>query len=308
MLFGMLAWLRRQLYRTGMLRSFALPVPVVIVGNISVGGTGKTPLTLALVQQLVLHGYHPLIISRGYKSSASQPYRVENGMSPLACGDEPLLMAGRKLCPVWVGNNRVATARIALQHHPDCDVVLSDDGLQHYRLRRDVEIAVVDGLRKFGNSRLMPAGPLREPVSRLKEVDAIVINGGMPASGEFAMQLEGKDFYRLVNPTIRMQAENFRQTRNHAIAGIGHPQRFFDKLTSLGITFTPHAFPDHHPYVANELSFPECDAILMTEKDAVKCAAFADARYWVLRVDAEVDSALTDLILRKIHTHGPKTA
>ncbi len=306
--FGLSASSRRLLYRTRILTSHRLPVPVVVVGNISVGGTGKTPLTLALAQQLITRGWHPLIISRGYKSTAQQPSRVESCMSSLQCGDEPLLMARRKLCPVWVGKDRVATARAALRDHPDCDVILSDDGLQHYRLQRDVEIAVIDGDRKFGNRRLLPAGPLREPVSRLNTVDAVVTNGGAVGTGQYAMRLYGCDFYKLIDPDVRMSSENFRETRNRAVAGIGHPQRFFAQLKSLGIAFTPHAFPDHHPYIASDLSFADCDAILMTEKDAVKCAAFADARYWVLRVDAEFDSALTDLILRKIRAHGPKTA
>lgn len=306
--FGLLASLRRLLYRTNILTSYSLKVPVIVIGNINVGGTGKTPLTLALAQQLITHGWHPLIISRGYKSTAQQPYRVESGMSAQRSGDEPLLMAERNLCPVWVGRDRVATARAALQHHPTCDVVLSDDGLQHYRLQRDVDIAVVDGERKFGNGRLLPAGPLREPLSRLKKVDAVVTNGGTVDAGQYAMRLNGNNFYNLIDPDLTMSSENFRSTRNHAIAGIGHPQRFFAHLKSLGIACTPHAFADHHPYVASELSFKECDAVLMTEKDAVKCAAFADARYWVLRVDAEFDSALTDLILRKIRAHGPKTA
>lgn len=308
MVFGLLASLRRLLYRIHILTSYSVPAPVIVVGNISVGGTGKTPLTLALAQQLITHGWHPLIISRGYKSTAQQPYRVESGMSPQQSGDEPLLMAERNLCPVWVGSDRVATARAALQNHSSCDVVLSDDGLQHYRLQRDVEIAVIDGVRKFGNGRLLPAGPLREPLSRLNTVDAVVTNGGTLFAGQYAMRLDGHSFYNLIDPEIKMSSEDFRDTRNHAIAGIGHPQRFFAHLKSLGIACTPHAFADHHPYVANDLSFTECDAILMTEKDAVKCAAFADARYWVLRVDAEFDSALTDLILRKIRAHGPKTA
>lgn len=308
MVFAALASLRRLLYRSRILPSYSVGAPVIVVGNISVGGTGKTPLTLALAQQLITRGWHPLIISRGYKSIALRPYQVKKGMSAQQSGDEPLLMAERNICPVWVGKDRVATARAGLEHHPICDVVLSDDGLQHYRLQRDVEIAVVDSVRKFGNRRLLPAGPLREPVSRLNTVDAVVSNGGAIDAAQYAMRLDGNNFCNLKNPDLKATAERFRETNNHAIAGIGHPQRFFAHLKSLGITCTPHAFPDHHPYIASDLSFTKCDALLMTEKDAVKCAVFADARYWVLRVDAEFDSALTDLILRKIRAHGPKTA
>ena len=229
-------------------------------------------------------------------------------MTAQHAGDEPLLMAQRNLCPVWVGKDRVATAHAALQAHPQCDVVLCDDGLQHYRLRRDLEIAVIDGERGFGNGWLLPAGPLREPVSRLKFVDAIVVNGGDAASGQYEMKLEGATFYNLLNPDQTATASDFQGKANHAVAGIGNPQRYFQHLHELGITFIPHDFPDHHPYSATELAFTDCEAVLLTEKDAVKCTAFADARYWVLRVDAHFDPGLTDLILRKIKSYGSQTA
>jgi tetraacyldisaccharide 4'-kinase len=186
--------------------------------------------------------------------------------------------------------------------------VLCDDGLQHYRLQRDVEIAVIDGTRQFGNGLMLPAGPLREPVSRLQSVDAIVVNGGNATADEYAMSLAGETFYNLLNPDQTATAADFKKPNVHAVAGIGNPQRYFRHLETLGIPFTPHAFPDHHPYRAADLSFADCDAILLTEKDAVKCAAFADARYWVLRVNAQIDPALTDHILRKIDSHGHQTA
>jgi tetraacyldisaccharide 4'-kinase len=182
--------------------------------------------------------------------------------------------------------------------------VLCDDGLQHYRLQRDVEIAVVDGARGFGNGWLLPAGPLREPKSRLRSVDAVVINGGEAAQGQYAMQLEGVQFRNLRYPDRVAAATVFYAIRNHAVAGIGNPQRFFSHLESLGLRFTPHPFPDHHPYRAEDLAYPDCDALLLTEKDAVKCAPFADARYWMLRVEARIDPALIAHILRKISTHG----
>jgi len=308
MVFSALVTLRRVFYRDRILISHQMLLPVIVVGNISVGGTGKTPLTLALAQQLIAHGWHPLIISRGYKSTAHYPQHVDPGMKARHTGDEPLLMARRDLCPVWVGKDRVATARAALQAHPLCDVVISDDGLQHYRLQRDVEIAVIDGERGLGNGWPLPAGPLREPVSRLQTVDAVVINGGEAAPGQYLMRLEGVIFYNLLDPNQKASAENFNKPGNHAVAGIGNPQRFFHHLTSLGISFTPHAFPDHHPYSASDLAFDDCAAILMTEKDAVKCAEFADARYWVLRIDAQFDPALTEHILRKLESHGRQTA
>jgi tetraacyldisaccharide 4'-kinase len=319
LIFRALSALRRAMYANGMLASEQLLLPVVVVGNISVGGTGKTPLTLALAQQLNERGYRPLIISRGYTAKtpsrfskkgrgSSRSRQVSSAGDAQEVGDEPLLMARRNLCPVWIGRNRVATAQAALQAHPECDIILSDDGLQHYRLRRDVEIAVIDGARGFGNGRLLPAGPLREPVDRLKSVDAVVINGGKTEPGIFAMTLAGEVFYNLADPGKTARAGHFQATRNHAVAGIGHPQRYFQHLEKLGITFTPHDFPDHHPYRAADLAFADCDAILMTEKDAVKCAQFADARFWVLRVDAQIDTALLDHILRKIEPNGRQTA
>jgi len=282
-------------------------VPVIVIGNISVGGTGKTPLTLSLARQLTDAGFHPVIVSRGFGGDTSQQPVTTNSTAQQV-GDEPLLMAQRGICPVWVGRDRVATANQALRAHPQCDVVLCDDGLQHYRLQRDIEIAVIDGVRRFGNGWLLPAGPLCEPVSRLKTVDAVVINGGKAAPDQYAMHLYGELFYNLNNPDKTAGASDLRGLRLHAVAGIGHPQRFFDHLESLGLTITPHAFPDHHPYSAGDLLFNECDALLLTEKDAVKCAAFADERFWVLRVDARTDPALIAHLLRKIAIHGRKTA
>jgi tetraacyldisaccharide 4'-kinase len=308
MIFRGLVAIRRDMYRNGMLSSDQLLLPVIVVGNINVGGTGKTPLTLALARQLVEHGWHPLIVSRGFGGKAKLPQQVSAASDALQVGDEPLLMARRDICPVWVGRDRAKAARAALQAHPQCDVVLCDDGLQHYRLQRDIEIAVVDGERGFGNGLLLPAGPLREPESRLQEVDAVVVNGGEAAAGQYAMRLSGEMFHNLLDPGNQVTAEHFYGKKNHAVAGIGNPQRYFRYLESMGIAFTPHAFPDHHPYSSTDLSFPDCDAILLTEKDAVKCSLFADARYWVLRVDARIDPALLEYILRKITSHGSKTA
>jgi tetraacyldisaccharide 4'-kinase len=179
-------------------------------------------------------------------------------------------------------------------------VILSDDGLQHYRLRRDVELVVIDGKRRFGNGFLLPAGPLRELPSRLYTVDAVISNGGHAHQGEFQMQLEGVRFYNLLNPEISATAADFKDQGVHAIAGIGHPERFFTHLHELGLSITPHSFPDHHAYSASDLAYPDANALLMTEKDAVKCITYADERCWVLRVDAQLDPTLTQLILKKI--------
>ena len=303
LVFRALAALRRFFYRTGILASVKLPVPVIIIGNISVGGTGKTPLTLWLAQQLIENGWHPGIVSRGYIKSAKQQKTLhEVSMDDVAdeVGDEPLLMAQRALCPVWTGRDRPAAALAMLQAHPECDIILSDDGLQHYRLRRDAEIVVIDGARRFGNGLLLPAGPLREPVSRLRKVDAVVINGGQVHDDEFAMSLQGSLFHNLLNPEIIVSASEFIGQNLHAIAGIGHPRRFFAQLEHLGLSAKQHSFPDHYRYSMADISFEGADAILMTEKDAVKCAAFATEKCWVLRVDAQVSPALTQLILKKV--------
>jgi tetraacyldisaccharide 4'-kinase len=277
-------------------------VPVIIVGNISVGGTGKTPFTLWLAEQLLADGWHPGIISRGFGGSGSTPQEVLANSDPAIAGDEPVLMAQRNLCPVWISRDRPAAAQALLNTHPECDVILSDDGLQHYRLQRDVEIVVVDGVRRFGNGLLLPAGPLRETTSRLRKVDAVVINGGTVADGEYLMQLEGVHFYNLLNPEISATAADFKEQTVHAIAGIGHPERFFRHLENMGLTLQTHAYPDHHRYTAADLSFADANALLMTEKDAVKCREFADEKCWVLRVEAHLDSALTQLIIKKIST------
>ncbi|MDP2805848.1 MAG: tetraacyldisaccharide 4'-kinase [Gallionellaceae bacterium] len=302
--FGMLSTFRHFLYLTGILRSVKLPVPVIIVGNISVGGTGKTPFTLWLAQQLIDDGWHPAIISRGYTKAKQQkivtPHCVTLADSADVVGDEPLLMAQRNLCPMWIGRDRPAVAQALLLAHPECDVILSDDGLQHYRLERDLEIVLIDGNRRFGNNLLLPAGPLREPVARLFSADIIVTNGGEAKADEYSMKLEGSQFYNLLNPTTVINAADFAGQRLHAIAGIGHPERFFNHLKQLGLNAQTHAFADHHQYSAADISFEDAEAILMTEKDAVKCTAFATEQCWVLRVDAQIDPALAQLIINKI--------
>ena len=305
--FRALVCMRCALYRSGLHASIKLPVPVVVVGNISVGGTGKTPLVLALVEQFIRHGLHPVIVSRGYGGAAVVPQRVAADCQALQVGDEPLLMARRCLCPVWIGRDRAAAAQAALQAHPECDVVVCDDGLQHYRLQRDAEIAVIDGTRGFGNGWMLPAGPLREPVSRLATVDAVLVNGGQAAASQYAMQLSGEIFHNLQDPARQVSASYFQALNTHAVAGIGNPQRYFEHLEKLGIRFVAHAFRDHHAYTSADLAF-SCDAILLTEKDAVKCAEFADARYWVLRVEAQIDPVLVGHILRKIKPHGSQAA
>lgn len=287
-----------------------LPVPVIVVGNITVGGTGKTPLVLWLAAFLKSRGYAPGIVSRGYGGSGRSPRRVLPESDPLDCGDEAVLLARRGGCEVWAGADRVAAGEALIASQPACNVVLSDDGLQHYRLARDVELCVVDAARGFGNGWLLPAGPLREPSSRLATVDAVVMRGrGVPhpsagsvpaGTARFSMTLEGREFRGVAAPERRAAAEAFRGKRVHAVAGIGNPERYFDHLRALGLDFVAHPYPDHHPFAAADVAFAGAEAVLMTEKDAVKCRAFANETHWSLAVDAAPDPGLGEFVLRKL--------
>lgn len=310
LLFYLLSSMRRFCYRIGLLRSVQLPVPVIVVGNIAVGGTGKTPLTIALVHALKARGFKPGVISRGYGRESKQTLLVSSTSTPDMVGDEPLLIATKTESPVYVGQDRVAAAQALLSSVPGCDVLVADDGLQHYRLKRQVEIAVVDGQRGFGNQWLLPAGPLREPVHRLKTLDTIVVNGGefnsdlaLRAYAEkvFAMALKPSDFYQLISPENKVQAEYFSGKTIKAVAGIGNPARFFQQLTSLGLQFNSKGFADHHEFVQADFAQMHDDVILLTEKDAVKCHHFADARFWVLPVAAEIDQRMVDRIEQKLN-------
>jgi tetraacyldisaccharide 4'-kinase len=296
---------RRAAYSARIFESIALPVPVIVVGNITVGGTGKTPLVLWLSGFLAAHGLSPGIVSRGYGAATRQPRRVAPEASALTFGDEPVLLAQRSGTPVWTGADRVAAARALLETHPACNVIVSDDGLQHYRLARTLEIAVIDGTRGFGNGLTLPAGPLREPRSRLRTVDAIVVNvdaaRAPPIGDAYSMRIEGRQFRNLLNPRHCVEPEHFTGKRVLAIAGTGNPARFFSHLDALGMRFVARALPDHHVYDGKELAGDEVDAIVMTEKDAVKCARFASEKHWVLPVEAVPDPRLGELILRKLN-------
>jgi tetraacyldisaccharide 4'-kinase len=300
-LYCALAMLRRALYAAGLLRHVRLPLAVIVVGNITVGGTGKTPLVIWLARWLRQSGYRPGIVTRGYGGRAREwPQMVQADSDPASVGDEPILLARHADCPVVADPDRVRAARTAMAG--GCDVIISDDGLQHYRLARDVEIAVVDGDRRFGNGRCLPAGPLREPVGRLAAVDARVTNGAAQA-GELAMQLVETRFRALDSDRDWPVAE-FRGRRAHAVAGIGNPQRFFDHLRRLGVEVIEHAFPDHHHFTPVDVGFPDALPILMTEKDAVKCASFAGARMAYLAVEARPDPRLGELVLSKLKEHS----
>lgn len=292
------AWVRRRT------RPEKLAVPVIVIGNITVGGAGKTPLTLHLAHALQQRGWHPGIVSRGYGGENAVPHRVDRDSLPAEAGDEPILLARRSGVPVWVGRHRAAAGRALLAAHPEVDVILCDDGLQHYRLARDVELAVFDG-RGAGNGWRLPVGPLREPLSRLAAVDAIICNGlpdaRLPAEvPRFEMRLQPGLFYRLDAPAEHCEVGAFLGKKLHALAGIGDPGRFFRTLEGLGLDFEAHPFADHHAYTAEDLAFAKDSILLMTEKDAVKCAGLVAGETWVLPVEAELSPALIDLILEKL--------
>ncbi len=298
--------LRRALFRAGVWRVEHLPVPVVVVGNVTVGGTGKTPLTRALADRLAAGGLHPGIVSRGHGGSAAAPRAVATGDPASVVGDEPLLYAASGY-PTWIGRDRVAAARGLLAAHPECDVLLADDGLQHYRLGRDVEIVAIDAERGFGNGLLLPAGPLREPAARTAEADAIVrlrADDDTPtrrADGRDTRMTHVALSWRNVrDPTRVGDPAAWRGPGVHAIAGIGNPGRFFAMVQAQGIVATLHPLPDHHAFTAADLAFPGATAILMTQKDAVKCAGLADARCWYLPIEATLDPALVALVENKV--------
>ena len=283
-LFYCLVWLRRELYKLSILPSYSLPVPVVIVGNITVGGSGKTPLVMSLVRELQQQGWRPGIVTRGYGRNNSKSIKIAQDNSSVAeVGDEAMLLVTSK-APLVVGADRVAAAKLLLANS-DCDILVLDDGLQHYRLQRDIEIIVVDGARRFGNQQMLPAGPLREPVARLPQADFVVING-KANNDEVTMQLTA-DKLEPVNTVSYPAPTPAKQV--HAVAGIGNPQRFFNTLRSLEFEIIEHEFPDHHAFTQADLEFGDQLPIIMTEKDAVKCKAFNLPNHWYLPVIAKLN-------------------
>lgn len=291
--------LRRQAYRNGLRKRHRLPVPVVVVGNLTVGGVGKTPLVIWLAGELSRRGLRPGIVSRGYGGNRThQPLGVVPDSDPADCGDEPVLIARRTGCPVVVARQRVAAARYLLAT-TDCNVLIADDGLQHYALERDVEIAVIDGLRRFGNGHCLPAGPLREPPARLEQVDRIIYSGTGP-DGASVMVLEGEVAINLVKPDMSRPLTDFQAQPLYAMAGIGHPSRFFDHLEARGLRPEARVYPDHHVYTQDDLPGPSNRPLLMTEKDAVKCTRFADSDCWYVPVQAKLPPDTADSLCQLI--------
>lgn len=295
-----LAWPLEVVYRIAStlrrlwLQKRAIPqlTPIIVVGNISVGGTGKTPLVIAVVHWLQAQGYKPGVVSRGYGGSADDyPCTVGERSMAKKVGDEPLLIARETGCPVVVGPDRVA-ALAKLEKDHACNIVVSDDGLQHYALRRDIEIVVVDGMRGLGNGHCLPVGPLREPAWRINTADILVANGTTDysfARGAHTMLLEPR---RLVNlKTGEKKTASDFPIAVHAVAGIGNPRRFFSTLIELGLRPVTHSFIDHHDYRAEDIHFGDDLPVIMTEKDAVKCVDFASEQHWYLPVTAALPAA-----------------
>ena len=292
-----------------MLRPQRVGVPVVVVGNIAVGGSGKTPVVAWLVEALREAGFSPGIVSRGHGGDARDIALVPPDGDAARYGDEPVLLARLTQCPVAVGRDRPAAARALLAAHPACDVIVSDDGLQHYRLARDLEVIVVDEVQ-LGNRWRLPAGPLREGLSRLAEADMVIAHGALSPAvrasvGDVpchAMRLEG-DLLMSIDGASSRPLAAFAGQRVHAVAGIGRPERFFQQLAAAGLEVVPHAFPDHHPFVASDLAFAPGEPKILTAKDAVKCAAFAPPATWILPVRASIDAAASQRIVEKL-SHG----
>lgn len=298
--------IRRLGYRRGWFRGFRLAVPVIVVGNLTVGGTGKTPLVLRLAELLRERGWRPGILTRGYGGAATQvPQIVTAESDPSEVGDEPVLLARRSGALVVVGRDRVAAGELAIQSG-QCDLLLTDDGLQHYRLARDLEVVLVDGEKGFGNGRCLPAGPLREPVSRLGAADFVIYRNGRP--DQSSMRLEPGRLVNLARPELTRALEEFAGQRLCAIAGIGHPARFFDLLRAQGIQVDPRPYPDHHRFSERDLATWPDGPVLMTEKDAVKCAAFARENHWFLPVDATLEPEILDAFFSKVagFNHGQR--
>lgn len=299
-LYGLVSNLIRLSYRLGLRKSWRAPVPVIVVGNLTAGGNGKTPVVVWLVEQLQQRGYRAGVVSRGYGGkSASYPLLLDGATTTVQAGDEPVLIYQRTGAPVAVAPKRVAAVQALVQQHA-VDVVITDDGLQHYALQRDFEVVVIDGVRRFGNGWWLPAGPMRERAARLNSVDVCIANGGVAQAGEIAMKLQARDAVNLLSGERRPAAELPQVV---AMAGIGHPPRFFATLEKQGVEMVREVpFADHQAYSLAQLAAlvqPQ-QTLLMTEKDAVKCRAFAQPNWWYLPVDAQLPQQQAEQLLQRI--------
>jgi tetraacyldisaccharide 4'-kinase len=293
-LYGGVAGARRLLYARGLRRATRMPTPVIVVGNLSVGGTGKTPLVCWLVSRLQEAGHRPGVVTRGYGGSARHVRLVQSTDDPAVVGDEPLLLSRRTAAPVAIGRDRPAAAQLLV--NAGCDVVVSDDGLQHYALARDCEIVVIDGDRRFGNGWLLPAGPLRETPARMAKADAVVVNGGRALlDGAFSMRLVAKNAVSLLGGQVQA-LDDLAGQAVHAVAGIGHPERFFNMLRSHGIEVSGHSLADHAHLTVADITFADDKRVLMTEKDAVKCSKIGGSKHWYVPVSANFEGGETNAL------------
>lgn len=305
-LYWLIASLRRFLYRCGVLKIHRVPVPVIVVGNITAGGTGKTPVVIWLANELRARAFSPGIVSRGYGGSGSRKtLRVEADSAPDVVGDEPLLLARHSGCPVAVDSDRVRAAESLAD--AGADVIIADDGMQHYRLARDCEICVIDGARGLGNRRLLPAGPLREPPERLSDVDQLLVNGRMVSTDSLSVAEQNAIRFDLaaveacrLNESLTRPLERFSGTTVHAVAGIGNPARFFYLLRGFGIEVIEHAFADHAELSLQDLQFGDDLDVFMTEKDAVKIGREASDKFWFVPVSVVIDPALALPMIEQI--------
>ena len=301
-----LRWLHLSMYRFGLKKSLRVDVPVVVVGNLTAGGSGKTPLVIALVEALRARGFKPAVVSRGYGGSERAATVLDDAPDPRRFGDEPSLIRRRTGAEVAVGRNRAEAAALLVKR--GANVIIADDGLQNPSLARDIEICVIDGQRRFGNERLLPAGPLREPLSRLESIDFRICNGARAERGEIPMRLAGEVAVAVAGASRTRPLASFARQRVHAIAAIGNPGRFFTGLQARGIEVIPHPFPDHHAFVASDLAFADTFPVLMTEKDAIKCVTFAGPEVWCVPVSAEVPATFIDAVVARLKTFRAPTS
>lgn len=283
LLFRVLVRFRRVAYQLGLFKSYKMPKPVIVIGNISVGGTGKTPLIIELSNQLQSWGYKVGVISRGYGGIGPWPHQLVEDADASVSGDEPVQIFQRTNAAVIVGPDRVEDINLLCQQN-EIDIILTDDGLQHYRMQRDLELVVIDNARQFGNGFCLPAGPLREPVSRLGKKSWCVFNGG---NNKYSFEIKPTSVKQLTAGEVK-SLESFAGLTVHAVAGIGNPGRFFNMLKKCDVNVIEHAYPDHHQFTKDDLTFDDDLFVLMTEKDSVKCCAIDNDKLWYVSIDIEL--------------------
>jgi tetraacyldisaccharide 4'-kinase len=298
LLFSYLTSRRRRKFLKDKNKSYKSEIPIIVVGNLTIGGTGKTPLVKYIATELINRGYKPGIVSRGYGGKFKETLKVDENTSVKETGDEAQILSKLNI-PFYIDKNRVRAVDKINKNH-DCDVIISDDGLQHYKMKRNIEIAVIDGKRRFGNELTFPAGPLRESIKRLDSVDFIVNNTGPTEEKEFLMNISPSEFVHLKSGKSYKIDEWPMHNQVHAVAGLGNPGRFFDLLGKLGFDIIRHPFPDHHNFLSSDIFYLDHLPIVMTEKDASKCKDFDNNKIWYLKIDADVNNKFIDKLQNKL--------